>query len=107
MQECACHRREDAWNGKPYRNCQDAKRKHQILLDGPHRLPGETQQVGELGQVIGQERDLRYFNGNIRATQPHRHTHIGCRERRPIVHPVTHKGDTLPLGLELLDNCER
>jgi hypothetical protein len=68
MQECARHRREDAWNGQSYRNRQNAKREKQILLDGPHRLSGETQQVGQLRQVIGQKRDLCCFKSHIRAT---------------------------------------
>jgi len=60
--------------------------------------------VGQFRQIIGQEGDFCGFNGDIRTTQPHRHTHIRRRQRWSIIHAVTHKGDIVPLGLELLDD---
>src|SRR5260221_8668195 len=104
VQQRASHRQENAGNGKPHRNRQHTQREDQILLDRPHRLARETQQVRQLRQVIGQERDLRRLNSNVSATQAHRYTHVRGRECWPIVHAIAHKCDIHPLGLQLLDD---
>ena len=64
VEEGTGHGVEDARNRKADRDPQHGHREDQVLLDGVQRLPGQLDEVRQLRQVVGEERDLRRLDGD-------------------------------------------
>ena len=66
----------------------------------------EAQDVGNLRQLVGHQRDVSGFERGVCAGDAHRNPHVSSRERRRVVDPITDHRKRSVAGAQLLNRCE-